>query len=485
MSILSCRKNELAKNTDIEDRHFYLETSNFAVALAKTLKNEPLVRDLIKAESLRQIDKDYDVLFVLVKDKLLDDGETLRQKIDRYAQDMDLDGFLNKNPLLTIYVPELPEFNAEIWDTKLQIPEVAVEPDNIQSLMRKVEVYDSEGIKNELDFSLVPGTPTIVVKKNERIIIYEEETAKSSEKILKESDFPVPFSQIGTTTFAFASPDFNNLAAQTNRPASSSDIDPVNIAAFNSGNEWQRDYVYYGITPTNQTGLFTNRYSEFVVSMKFLNPNDYYLVSDQQNDPKLDDGWIISFSGYPQPKWIEGNFEFRMSVLINAKNGVGQELKKVFTAKGSDLFTPVYKKLLHPHYKLESITAKEFRPVSLELIPWDLEQYGLAWKFIVSEFDPSEEVTYSVTNTSVFGGNFSFDPVFSGTVKGGAKFGASVQTTHSTTYTYKTTTGSDELGEGILEFRSPIIVSQTGTIYNTYEVNTGVLSLSVEPKKIF
>ena len=189
-----------------------------------------------------------------------------------------------------------------------------------------------------------------------------------------------------------------------------------------------------------------------------------------------------------------GKFTGKVPDLCNAMqemvNGTGQELRKIITVSGSDLFEPIYN-ISNPaslpiyYYTLTGVTSKVYYPTNLELVPWDLEQYGSAWKFIVSEYDPSEEVTTSVTNSSTYGTNFGLDVtgIFG---KLGAKFGVTTTSSSSTTYTYKTTTGSDELGEGILDFRSPIVtgVPITG-IATTYEVTTGRISMSVEPKRVY
>ena len=51
----------------------------FGAALAKVLKDSPAVRKLIKDEALKQIDFDYDVLYLLVKDEILSDNTTLEE----------------------------------------------------------------------------------------------------------------------------------------------------------------------------------------------------------------------------------------------------------------------------------------------------------------------------------------------------------------------------------------------------------------------
>lgn len=484
----ACKKSELPIVQQQQKSEQQLAKIEFAQTLAKAVAKEPLLRSFIKNEALKQFDKDYDVLFNLIKDQKMEDGESVYEKITKYASSKEnFEMNLNKMPLLTIYVPVLPEFSAENWKPESQIPMIAVEPDKKQ---KDVEIYDGDGNKIELEFKYIPAFPVIVIKENERVTIQNtgSNNLNSNRQFIKGSDMPVAFAKKDGLTYSFISNDFNGTIQS--RVTTASGIDAVNIEAFNSGDEWQRDYVYYGITPTNTNGIFTNRFSEFIRSFKFINGNDYYLVSDQTGDPTLRNPFIYFDDVPPLPsyKWTEGNYEFRISILINAKNGVGQELRKIFTAQGQDLFEPVYqikKNFLYWTYTVVGVTSKEFYPTNLELIPWDLEQYGSAWKFIVSEYDPTEELTRSVTNSSTFGANFGVDINTGQKTKIGPKFGISATTTSSTTYTYKTTTGSDDLGEGILDFRSPIITNYASGNYATYEVTTGVVSLSVEPKRIY
>ena len=127
-------------------------------------------------------------------------------------------------------------------------------------------------------------------------------------------------------------------------------------------------------------GKFNNNYSEFITSFK-LSTAALNAISDQSGDPILKQ----AKSALSQPSWTEGDFEFRVTVLINATNGIGSTITKIFTAKGSDLYTVFYKKV-GSSYVVESIYPKEFNP-NIELVPWDLQSYSLGWKFIFKRFN--------------------------------------------------------------------------------------------------
>ncbi len=88
---------------------------------------------------------------------------------------------------------------------------------------------------------------------------------------------------------------------------------------------WQRDYIYYNITPGQTKGKFSYDYQEHITSFSMNDGNNLAIISDQEGDP-------VNTPKYYSPKWQRdaarspwtGNaFRFKINVLINAKNGVG------------------------------------------------------------------------------------------------------------------------------------------------------------------
>lgn len=492
LSFVACKKEETRQSLppaqvmpDPEDVYRIA----FSKTLAKAVQEEPALRSFIKAEAVKLFDNDYDVLYQAVKDRKLSNGITLHETLLKYAGDADA---FNRNidnlPLLTIYVPELPNFSAERWDAQTQVPLVAL----AQRHKRDVSLFDGEGKEQMLAASYIPGFPVLVVKSNERVVLGSGSDAGRQQK---------PYFSNARFAFSFLDDAFNGSLPKTQTRKKTEDrgpsgerlafaMDTTLVTAYNSGVEWHRDYIYYGISPVNNIGKFTNRFSEFITSFRFTKPEHLGLVSDQDNDPKP------VLSSFRRPAWTDGRFEIRISAFINAKNAVGQELRKYFTATGPELFTLEYDstKLIGNTwiYKYKQATPIAYNP-NIELVPWDLEQYGSVWKFAVSEYDPSEEITRTVTNTTTYGANFEINVSTGEKLKIGGKFGASTTTTHTEVFQYKTTLGSEDLAEGVLDFRTPVITG-TGVIqilfinipyFLTYEVSTGTVSFSVEPKRIY
>ncbi len=482
----SCKKS---LNDHKYDRSLnsYEAKTEFAKALATSLKNEPLLRRFIKDEAQKQFDKDYDVVYHLVKDHVFSDGVSFSEKVLKYAKDPNqLQTSLKQFPLMTIYVPVLQNFNASTWKIESEVPMVAVSPEKVYK-RRYVEVFSHSGEKMNIDFVDEPGFPTLVVKLNERLVIDNDALRARNALLSPESDFPVFYTEKEGVRFAFLSKRFDGVSANMQRyiPIQSVPQEWITAYTISSPTDWQRDYIYYGITSTTPNGAFRNNFREYINTFTFVNPSEYYTVADHANDPKAaEEYWVTNSSS--SPMWTQGNFEIRISILINAKNGTGQHLEKSFTATGSDLFNTTYSEKIYfggiKRYTLTGISSKTF-PCSIDLIPWNLEVYGNAWKFIVSEYDPAEEITTTIVNTTQYGTNFGLEDGF--IKKIGGKFGLNASSTTQTTYTYKTTAGSDALSEGILDFQDPVLEMVNSSEVRTREVSTGRVTMSVEPVKIF
>lgn len=530
--IVSCKKETIQNKATSSPEIIATNKENaritFSKALAKALEKEPLLREFIKEEAIKQFDNDNDVLFLMIKDQKLNDGETSYEKLLKYSTSKtELDNALSNLPTMTIMVPEVPNFSVFSWKAESEIPIVAVDPANKRSA---VKAYNSLGKILEIPFGSVPGVPVVVVKENERVNAKVNGIDKSPESsiLLKESSLDNINKNSNNTFYnksgielSFSNKAFNGITSDSSSTSGLKamrtviitpnqtptpfyqPLDPIVVDAFNNGLQWQRDYIYYGINPATgvSRGALNLGIKEYITSIKLINDR-YETIGDDAGDP------IPTKNGYSTPRgqipagvvlWTDGYYDIRISVLINSSNGAGQVLNKVISAKGSDLFQLNYERdggsSSNWHYT--GVTAKEFF-VNEPLVQWDLKQYGSAWKFTVSEYDLSTETTVVKSNTSTFATNFSFNASTGKDEKVGVMFGGSTTSTNSGTYTYKSTATSDDLGEGILEFGDPIIIKkETITTvdsrgvpvntdqYKTWDVSTGSVLLSIEPRKIF
>jgi hypothetical protein len=466
IGLQSCQKEEIT-DTKPQNSGLNIETkadyqAQFAKILASALGESLPLRELLKKEALKQFDKDYDVLYQAIRNKSLG-SETVYELLSKNDSKNELAAIEENLPLLTIYVPVLPDFSAEKWNTQVEIPQVAI----AESEDENTPVVDSNGKITSIPPDHVPAFPTVVVKENERVVVNPPSPIQGRNAAL--------LAHIGDKfSYSFADKAFDGIhpSVEAGRTATSSEIDPAVINAYNLKMDWHRDHIYYGLTPTTTKGNFKNNYSEFISSFTIENVVSLDNFSDQTGDPQYK-----KVRKKNQPMWTEGSFEFKITVIINSKNGVGTELNKVFSVKGSDLFTLEYKKALLLYF-LKSITPKSYNP-NLELVPWDLQNYGTAWKFLVYEYDPAQQTEHFHENTTKFAANFDVE------TKIGLKFGGSAAIEDKRSFMLKTTLDSDYLGDAILGFDYPVITGVSNSVYSFREIKTGTVKMIVEPKRLF
>lgn len=468
---VSCKKNEdiITDSTNVLITN---ETDNMQMEFAKTLAiaiaDNTELRGLIKKEALKKFDNDYDILYQTIKDDIIG-STTVSELLSNYASSKEQFKLIEKRlPLLTIFIPILPNFSPETWNTSSEVPKIAVRLENND----KVPYFDNFGNEKIISNGLIPGFPMLVIKQNERVITNESDI-RNNKTFVK-----------GNCSYSFLDETFDgSKQANNKRVTINFGADPISIEAYNLGMEWQRDHVYYGLTPTITTGAYRNNYSEFLTSFRMLSDSWLGKISDQSPDPNV----IHAKSSASSPSWTDGYFEFRVDILINSTNGAGSTLTKYFSAKGSDLADVTY--ISHGFfYSIDKITLKSYNP-NLELCPWDLKNYGMAWKFRIYEVDPSEVDTYTEEISTTYAMNFDWNLG----EKIGLKFGGSATTSSKSTIVRQVTRDSDDLGEAILTFDQPIITGVSvihlmGNTINHYhhrEITTGWCGIIVEPKKIY
>ncbi len=279
-------------------------------------------------------------------------------------------------------------------------------------------------------------------------------------------------------------------------------LDQVLIDAYNiyeqqnpGLNGWQRDYIYYGIEPSNPDGPFVYDFQEHLraFSMSGNAMNAYNKISDQSGDPFFNNNHRINTS-----HWSGGFYEFKVRTIINSKNGVGNELINGFTVSPENLFHLVYETYTtgwwfwkRTWYRLKSIHNKTIM-VDVPIINWDLDEYASSIKIEIEEVDLSTTTVITDTRTVKFATNFEISPTFGEKVKVGLKFGASLETTETHTVQRTFTQGNDFLGETIINFADKVVLEELNfpflgsRLWRTREYITGIgyCKFSIEPKRV-
>ena len=382
----------------------------FARALLKAMKESKMLRYVLKTEALRMFDKDYDVLYVLIKDKTLENGKSVESLIAKHLGGIEkLNHILSINPTLTILVPELPNesFSAELWDTENDIPAVA-----IPSTSSAIPFIRVDGTEDTVPEERIPGFPILVIKDNERVVVASNsssETNSRSVRGFKQLETRNDVYNDGEIRLEFWDKAFDNSVKKSiprafSRSNSQSEYttnyftvrEAYNTYKENPNNGWQRDYIYYGIDHDNATGPFKYNYMEYITTFSLAGDPMYAFngISDQGHDSKL----VREKSGINGSSWTEGYYEFR--IIVN----VDSNLDKVIDAKPDQLFELTYERAGN-YYKISNISLKTMS-VYLPLFKWDLNKYSYEVKITIEEVDPGETYTYTEVLTVGYATNF-------------------------------------------------------------------------------
>lgn len=470
--------NPTHQSSVVNDPNLELK-KKFSTALAKVLAESQDVRSLIKDEALKKIDHDYDVLYQLVKNNRLADGSTLESNLLKYIDASDLALIAEQIPTLTIFVPELPEntFSADLWDTNSEIPVVGIRTTETND----VPFIDSDGIESVIEAEYIPAFPIVLVKENERITTNTSGLKFNSQSSLKSATNPnIEFRFIdevfdNTKSTAKADEEISRTKSTiTTLPASLSKLHAAYDTYSPTSTGWQRDYIYYNISPSKTKGAFEKRYMEHIVGFELLGNAMTALnkISDQDGDPRA------GKDSRNSPTWTDGEFEFKAKVYIGSKHISSTESVRSFRLAPDKLFTAKYEMdpntdagRSRPVFK-GNYTLKSKAVVNVPLFEWDLENYGASFKITIEEVDNLQSTTQTQATSVEFATNFEYNIGIGEKEKIGAKFGASTKETRTTTFQVTTSLGNDELGDVFVNFYDPVVLSKTWS-YTIPPTDTG------------
>ncbi|MGJ1227895.1 hypothetical protein ACR78H_20305 [Sphingobacterium siyangense] len=519
MCLLSCAKDDVKFQKDNPMKNFTNENvakEKFAIILSKAVSSNQSMRDFIQEEALKMMDNDYDVFYPFIKDEILDNNLSFRDNLLKVTDQETLNRIEGQLPLLTIYVPTLPSgFSPETWTPKDEIPVVVAEGNYKNN---ELAFFQNREEKIKIKSNQIPGFPTLVVKSNERIAVknkallansgtnknvkanYQfissefENKGNGTRSIKVTSKKALNISKTASSTLLSGitwGPRLTSIGLTTDE-MNASGLADVMVSKEAIGNDkgadnWQRDFVYYNLIPSNTKGKLKTNFKEFIHYIS-ISESGFNLMTNTNSDP---DDPILNPNWHNSSFWSDGYFELRFDVLSNSKNGQGERFTDIRSVKPQDLFDIQYKRL-GPVYIIEKIIPK-FAKVDIPLQTWDLENVSYGWKISVSETDQAGTSTISSTNSSKFATNFGIDAGFGiGKVKIGLKFGGSTEVSSSKTHTYTVQNVSDEFGDVLVQFGDNIYdkkepVYANGLINIYYYFNTAYnsnISLLVAPKRI-
>ena len=460
----------------------------FGKAFSSALGQSKALRVLLKTEALKMFNKDYEVLFLLIKDQQLENGVTVEALLSELLGGNDkLQEIIQDDPSLTIFIPELPEnsFSAQIWDTDNDIPMVAIRTNQSNN----IPVINVDGTEDIIPAHLIPGSPTLVVKTNERVISNQKSSdfdIYTTRIIYTDKNLKLRFWADGFDGMSNSQPVANRLVLLS--------IDPKIEEAYDiyqNQDGWHRDYIYYNIQPSQTRGQFDYDFKEHITTFRMEGDamNAYNRISDQTEDPEFVP--LINGDNTEANHWSDGFYEIKVIAQVNGDNGVGQIITKGFSLSPSKLFKLTYRKQLF-FYILEKVELQtEQNNIKVPIINWDLDNYSAAMKLRFEEVDISETITETETFTSEFATNFSINPTFGFLEKVGLKFGASLKETRTQSVSRAYTLGSDILYDEVVNFADDVLLVRQEfsspfipDVYITREYSTGFCRFSIEPLRV-
>jgi len=511
-SIIACKKDNLStesnqKQTEqnlLDAKSVYKQ--EFSKAFAKALASNSELRSFIKNEALKKFDQDYDILYQMVKDEMIGDKKFKDIIAEQYEKKENLNELDRLYPTLTIFVPKLPmnSFSAEKWNTQTEIPQVAYTLNTTSN----VPIVNEKGEEYILEAKYIPSFPVVVIKENEVVKVSSGETNSTKASVSngnKEKKSDKHLLKGSLYTFEFLDEAFNGLNDNNQKSSSKLRASKINATAidskiktaydtYNNTDGWQRDYIYYNITPGQTKGKFSYDYQEHITSFSMNDANSLAVISDQAGDPVNNPKYYgPKWTGdAPRSPWTGDTFRFKVNVLINAKNGAGASTDRYFNVEAADLYDAKYKEvkviggaigIVKSVWELETMTPKKV-PLNIPIFNWDLNEYASTIKIIVEEVDNTEEENRSETRTVKFATNFGIEPTFGGLAKLGLKFGASLAKDESSTVSWKVTKQSDQLGDVLVNFADKVIIGFDGSSYTTREYSSGMYTIGIEPRRV-
>ena len=301
----------------------------------------------------------------------------------------------------------------------------------------------------------IPAFPVVVLKQNERVQVARDRMQTQSAVLNKtDSDFAFEF-----IDECFDGSKEENVLQKT---VSKGEIDRKLIEAYNiyqKTDGWHRDYIYYGLTPTNTTGPFCYDFQEHITSFRFSPQVDPKVmmtaICDQTGDPTLK-SLVEGTTAYP---WTDGILEFRITVQTGSKQTHATEIETFLRAYPDELFEVTYRRIFFFLYKPE-VTGFKTKEDNISLMNWDLSIYAPIIKISIEEKDNDETTEILFSHTSEFVGNIGIDVTWESDSKTGLKFGASAKETY-TTYRRTILQNSDKLGDVTINFADKIILSES------------------------
>ncbi len=501
VGMTACQKEDPAENRRPKSENVSKNEallSGFAETLSKIVYDRQDVREFLKEEAIKQFDKNYDVLYALVKDKEIG-GTTLRNLLVEYSSEAKIATIEENIPLLNILVPKIAIFGIAAENMDCTDPEIPV----AVSKEKATTLYLNGEYAVDLEKGEIPDFHTFVVNENSRVIV--DAITRSGEQ-----------------TFTFISPNYDGSIREDEEPQTRStamtaaEVGAKAVTAYNyfyadnsgsNSRSYQRDYIYYGITPANGNGTLNRLVSEYISFLE-VDPKAYFKIADQKTGEAYEDPSIKSNQTSQEKRsltdaelldrmWTKGAYDFRFEVF--SANST-QPTIVYLPLKPEELWdfhiASSYRHstwFRHSKYTYtidpNKFTAKRvyLKNKQISFGKWDLSQEALERYISIYEEDKQARYTTTVshqvtkmTSWKVEGEvkfGFGTENKNSAGVSGGGS--GSTTKTETKEYKFERDEADDNLGNIKIYFFDPIIDGKSGSDYLVHTYNTGYVSFGL------
>lgn len=468
----------------------------FAEILSKAVYDSKAVREFLKAQALRKFDKNYDVLYLAVKNEQVA-GATFRQLLVSYSSEEEIERIEDNVPLLNIYLTSVDFLGLNPDDLDVEDPFVPVAAETSDS----VRFFSCGEQAFALKKGEIPTCHTFVVGENSRVVL-DPGTNKS----------------LNSRGFLFKDPIFDGSETDCNK-STILPSDYVGQRALDAYAHFyaddngvhqkglQRDYIYYGLTPQKTQGVLLKGVSEYLAYVK-VNPNAIYRMCDQEKeDPKIVNmepvkrGAMFTDEQLAHFIWSKGALDLRFDVITsNSSEPIVLYVPLLPTQLWNVGYTynKRHKTLFrHTKYnyfiKIEKFTPKDvYLDTPISMGKWDLASEALCRIVKVSEDDLGEQTTkvstYEVEEAekkNIDGSvklNLGIDSAsvkVDHTVNIGNTSSSSNTVKKNVTVTEVRTLGADDLGSARVFFYDPVIESVNGDDVVLHTYSTGIVEFGI------
>ncbi len=504
------KNNERISVLNAKDKEKFLVS--FAGVLSKATYERKDVREFLKIESLKQFDKNYDVLYYLIKDEVVS-GESFRDILISYSSKETIEDIETNVPLLNILIPEIMFFD--------------VKPENLDTEDKEIPVVVSRDSETSL---FLNGEKELSLQKGE-IPDFHVFVVNENSRVVAPVDIKGSLKSTGVKSIMFKSPNYDGSLKEQEESTTKSAlvrrhlVGSKEILAYNHFNKddgsiyqkaFQRDFIYYGITPENKSGNLNRSVSEYIRFIE-VDPRTYFKIADQTGTgSNSDDPDIKDFTASQEKRelskeelldrmWTKGSYDFKFEIVTSTKQHpqiVYVPLKPNelwnFNIKHTRRHSTAFRRSKN-YYKIDpnKFTSKrvylDYRQISFG--KWNLSEESIYRYVNVMEEDESISKTSTSTyestrvHTSKFNGEAKLSVGLGDVTASG---GASAEVTNSNTIKQSNTVTitrkelSDNLGSIKIFFYDPIIDGRRRRsrrrAYYVHTYNTGYVKFAISVK---